>query len=497
MKILIPEAKETSQVKSTLIYLLVLALVSIPIFGFLDALPIQIWDESRNALNALSMYYSGDWLITKFGDQADLWNTKPPLLIWLQVIFMKLIGPGELAVRLPSAIAAFLTCFSLLRFFHKQFNQIWIGAFASLVLVTSYGYMVVHGARTGDYDVLLSLFVLNAIFWAYRYSQIPSAKSFFIFCLFISLGVYTKGIAAFLVLPGVAIFWAYKKLIPSLLKSSYFYLGIIALISFISLFYVSRELAQSGYLQAVYENELGGRFIEGSEGHQHGFWFYFDELFLHQFQHWLFVLPLGIVTCLFAFERRFKDLGVFILITSSTYLLSISLAATKIDWYLVAIIPVLSILVGLFIGLIFDLLKKALVKMSMPLKYFVLSGFFFLSFHGPFQEILFFTNKPKMNDHDNEFYSLSLYLKRTLKNEVELDGYSIYYDDYSPQVLFYYEMLRAEGTDIHLASCDTIKIGNKVIIRKDKIADCIYPQFDFTEEDIDDFSSIVTINFEK
>ena len=31
--------------------------------------------------------------MTYYLDEPDMWNTKPPLLVWLQVIFMKLLGP--------------------------------------------------------------------------------------------------------------------------------------------------------------------------------------------------------------------------------------------------------------------------------------------------------------------------------------------------------------------------------------------------------------------
>ena len=52
-----------------------------------DAVPLQLWDESRNANNALELALSArglsGWRAPTFGGAPDHWNTKPPLLIWL------------------------------------------------------------------------------------------------------------------------------------------------------------------------------------------------------------------------------------------------------------------------------------------------------------------------------------------------------------------------------------------------------------------------------
>ncbi|MFT4757995.1 MAG: 4-amino-4-deoxy-L-arabinose transferase-like glycosyltransferase, partial [Vicingaceae bacterium] len=45
-------------------YFLPILLLLFPVFGHLGALPIQLWDESRLALNALEMFENGDYLVT-------------------------------------------------------------------------------------------------------------------------------------------------------------------------------------------------------------------------------------------------------------------------------------------------------------------------------------------------------------------------------------------------------------------------------------------------
>ncbi|UOQ78563.1 hypothetical protein MUN84_08455 [Hymenobacter sp. 5516J-16] len=64
--------------------------------------PIYLWDESRVAVNAAEMALNNNWLVAHFEGQPDLWNTKPPLLLWLQVLSIKLFGFNEVAIRLPT-----------------------------------------------------------------------------------------------------------------------------------------------------------------------------------------------------------------------------------------------------------------------------------------------------------------------------------------------------------------------------------------------------------
>ena len=71
-----------------------------------SAVPMQIWDESRTANNALEMNTTGFSLVTHFHGAADHWSTKPPLLIWLIAACLRIGLPPLLAVRLPSITAA-------------------------------------------------------------------------------------------------------------------------------------------------------------------------------------------------------------------------------------------------------------------------------------------------------------------------------------------------------------------------------------------------------
>jgi len=95
-------------------YVVLMGLIYFPIFAHLETLPVRIYDEARLAINAYEMFNNGNWIVTYFDGQPDMWNTKPPLFIWFQVIGMQIFGVGELALRLPSGIATLIICFLIL-----------------------------------------------------------------------------------------------------------------------------------------------------------------------------------------------------------------------------------------------------------------------------------------------------------------------------------------------------------------------------------------------
>jgi len=78
----------TSALKESWKYLLFILLISFPLFLHLDFLPLRLWDEARTAINASEMYHSGRYLIPTYNGEPDMWNLKPPLMVWLQVFFM-------------------------------------------------------------------------------------------------------------------------------------------------------------------------------------------------------------------------------------------------------------------------------------------------------------------------------------------------------------------------------------------------------------------------
>ena len=94
---------------------LVAAIAAVPLLLWLGVPAVYWWDEARVAINALEMMQSPG-LISTFHNQPDIWNTKPPLAVWLSALSMSLFGVNEFALRLPSALAAIGTTVAVFAF---------------------------------------------------------------------------------------------------------------------------------------------------------------------------------------------------------------------------------------------------------------------------------------------------------------------------------------------------------------------------------------------
>jgi 4-amino-4-deoxy-L-arabinose transferase-like glycosyltransferase len=108
-------------------------------------------DEGRYGTVSAAMAEHGNWLQPQLRDQVHV--TKPPLTYWLQGVSIAVLGRTELAVRLPSALAASLLVLSLFWFVRRT-----CGALMAMLAVGVYAVMplpMVMG-RLGTTDSLLN-----------------------------------------------------------------------------------------------------------------------------------------------------------------------------------------------------------------------------------------------------------------------------------------------------------------------------------------------------
>ena len=462
-------------------YALLLAIAFIPIFWHLGRLPIRIWDESRLAINAYEMFLTGDFIVTYFDGVPDMWNTKPPMLIWFQAGFMKLIGVNELAVRLPSAIAAFLTCALLLIFSERYLKSFWFGFIAVVVLVTAQGYISVHASRTGDYDALLALFTTLSGLCFFAYVEKKNVKHLYLFFLFTAFAVLTKSVTGLLFLPAIFIYTILQKQLISLLRNKHFYLGLLGFLFLIVGYYLLRESQNPGYLKAVWENELGGRFLEVKENHNHSFWFYLQNLVNFKFSVWYFLVPLGLAFGLLSKNERIKKITLFSAVLALIFLLIISSAKTKLGWYDVPLYPFLAIIVSVFVYTVFTKIEKIKVIQGKPIMKVV--PFIFLLCIGthPFKKILQKTFNPQENSWEREFYEIGNYLKKALNGRegAALDGKFLLYDGYKAQNLFYVKALNGNGIQIAFKDWKELDKGDLVIACQENVKQYIQQHYVF------------------
>ncbi len=460
-------------------YILLLLLAAIPIFAYLNNLTLRVWDESRIANNTYEMYKNGNYIVAFYDGLPDMWNTKPPFLLWCQVLSMKIFGVNVLALRFPVALSAMSTCVFLFIFLKKYLNNFLLGFITVLVLVTSIGYIATHGSRTGEYDAMVTLFTtMSCIFY---FLTLENGNKKYMYAFFIStiFAILTKSVTGILFLPALALFTLYVGRIKFVLTNIHFYIGILITVTVIGGFYFLREQMNPGYLQAVYENELGGRYNEAKENIRGNWFYYIENLKNYRFKAWYIFTLLGLLFGSVSVNRRMRKLTVLLIFLILTYLFIISGAETKHDWYDMPLYPFLAISAAIFLWKMvlllrsFDISKLGIEKNVLPGIF--LCGLFFV----PYQAIIISIQRPEPPSFRSS-HQLSYYLRDALRGKHDMEDVGVLYSSYNAHIKFYIHALNEKGVDAKIENFRQLKAGDVVVANEKVIQDYLENNYKLT-----------------
>jgi hypothetical protein len=277
-----------------------------------------------------------------------------------------------------------------------------------------------------------------------------------------------------LFLPILFIYALIQRKAIELTKSRHLYIGIGLFILFVIGYYLLREHYNPGYLKAVKENELGGRYLNTIENHKEGFWFYYRMLIDHHLIYWYIFVPCGVITGLFHREKIYRMLTLYSTAIVVFYFLVISFGQTKLEWYLVPMYPFLAIIIAMFIHLIFIYIRDSKFFVDL-LKINVFPYIFlFIIFIYPYSEIIKRTNTSKVFPWEEEFYRVGFYLKDSIKGKTDVNGYTFLQNGYGAHNMFYIQILRDKGININLNyDWKNLNINDMVIIHQQEVNDYI------------------------
>jgi 4-amino-4-deoxy-L-arabinose transferase-like glycosyltransferase len=471
-------------------------LLYFPIFLNLDVLPIRLWDESQNAVNAYEMLHNGNWLVPTYGFKPDMFSLKPSLPAILEMLCMKVLGPGELAVRLPSAIAALSICLFFMFIAIRLFGSFWLGFIACMVLVTSSGYINEHVARTGDGDSLLVLFTTLyglSFFIATEKRNEPGPNRYaHLFFVSLILATLTKGVAGLLFLPALFLYTFFSRSFLWWLKNPLTYLYAALLIGVNVFYYWYREAHSPGYWQQVMDIDLFGRFSKSVDGHEGDWWFYLELMKQYLLSSWLYLLPVAAVGGYLLTTGVSRKLVVYASLLVVVHHLIIASAQSKLEWYPAPEYPYIALIIAVFIYHFYQMIE-AYATQQKPSLFYRLLPFLFLMlvFQWPYRTIVEKVYDKRETYWDAQQLDMSYYLRGAVKRERDINGYHFTGTDYSRHIDFYLYLLKDEGINVQRRDVEDIKPGDKVIVYQQSIADILWNRYEL--EQIEQYKTAVRV----
>lgn len=184
---------------------LLIVVSGVLLFKDLGSFPLWNWDEAIYANAARHMVQDGKWIIPHVYWLS--WNEanpivlepfleKPPLMLWIQGVFMSIFGVNEVSARAPSTLFALGTAVIVYRF-GCVLNSRRLGVVATLVfLTTPYLWTGQNAARLGGTDMAHTFFGTLFVYYTYRIWADGDQRRMYAATITAGLLLLVKGFAA-------------------------------------------------------------------------------------------------------------------------------------------------------------------------------------------------------------------------------------------------------------------------------------------------------------
>ncbi len=276
------QRQEHKNISSRVFLVLLIFITAVMTLPALGVAPFSTKGEPREAIVAMQMLESGDWILPP-DSNGDI-PYKPPMLYWAMALstYLPAYSP-EFSFRLPSALALlglvcmtfwFTNAFATARHTSRPFRAFLTG----LVLLTS--SEIIRAGVNARVDMVNTFFMVGAMMsffrWFYRHSWLSALSA--VICM--SGAVLTKGPVGIL-LPGfIGFIFAIRSghgVVSSIIK-----IFLAAVLSCIlpGLWYCAAyQRGGQAFLDLVYEENFG-RFLGSMSysSHEKGLWYYFAML---------------------------------------------------------------------------------------------------------------------------------------------------------------------------------------------------------------------------
>jgi 4-amino-4-deoxy-L-arabinose transferase-like glycosyltransferase len=435
-------------------YAIILALILISsfiIFNNLGASSFVDWDEAIYAENALEILKTNDWVVIKYGASPSFINLKPPLGVWLTAISFKVFGVNAFALRFWSALSA-IGIVIIVYLFGKEITNKTGGVVSALFLLIIPSFIglkmldkFTHGARTGNYDILLTFFITLSLFLFYLYEKKQKTELLIASSASIALAVLTKGVIGLFPIAIVGIYLLYNKSLKKFINKKTLY-SLLTFFIIVVPWFVLRLFREDGkeFFTQMFYYDILGRTTAALEGHAHEWYYYFSFLTRIFNKPFLILLVISFIYAIYLMKKKDKAAALLV-IWISLILLVFTIAKTKIRWYIVPIYPAISLLVGNFFNGLHKYLK---------IKKIILLLIFILITLTLFLNIISLTNRIYI---DPEQETLK-YFERDLR---EANNVYISDKETGKQAIFFILNLYVKGNAIFYYNIDNLNLKEK------------------------------------
>jgi 4-amino-4-deoxy-L-arabinose transferase-like glycosyltransferase len=282
------------------------------------------------------------------------------------------------------------------------------------------------------------------------------------------LAALTKGIAGLLLLPGLFLFALLQRKTLYILRRPDFYIGLASFVLVIGGYYLLREKYNPGYLEAVRQNELGGRYLNTLEENRHPFLYYVKMLTRYRYKDWaLFIIPAWVVG-FYHSNYTIRKITLFTLLCAVSFELIISSAATKLSWYDLPVYPFLAIQLGVFFYIVWQWIKPFVEKSRIP-SFIVAAVLIGILVRVPFLRAMDHIYRFKEPPPEVESHKQGYFLQDQIRKNKDLTNYTFCFDEYYGQLSFYIDQLKTQHIDVNLKkSVDSLPPGRMVVVSLEK-----------------------------
>ncbi len=311
----------------------------------------SIWDsnEAFYTETPREMIRSGQYIIPTFNYEFRL--NKPPLSYWIVVAAYKLLGVSVYSQRLATLLfvaGLLLIVWKLAGLFGLPRHWAWFA-----VIVTGLTPRILVMGRRALLEILLTFFIVAALYFFYDYSQRKGKRSLYFFYVCLGLGFLTKGPVALVIPLGViGILWILggwrKPPVPIRpLAGGGIFLALVLP------WYVALYMAMGPeWIVRFFVSENLSRFTTGDFGPQRGV-LYYPGIYLGDFFPWC-LLSVASAWYLWRIWKKLDALDkqkiTFLLVWILFPIVFFSFSKNKQEYYIMSVYPAAALALGILLA---------------------------------------------------------------------------------------------------------------------------------------------------